>query len=455
MRTRPLQTGSSNRVMRQMRRNEMQRAVPTRREVSFQQLYDAPNAEMPLSDFPALARNAYGAGGGSGGNSVIFSLIDKRMSVFSEAAFKFRNLSDKRLFGDPALASLETPWPDGSAGDLWNRFEQDASLAGNAYIRDAGDQLERLRPDCVTIISTLVPDAVGGQVRKVLGVWYDPSIYDQEREPDFYPISEVAHWAPVPDPLANFRGMSWLTPVIREINGDVRMSEYREAFFKNAATPNIVIRYEQKMAPERIERLATSIKARHTGPDGAFGTLVLDEGADLTVVGADMAQASYDALQAAGETRICMASGVPAIVAGAREGLQASQIGEYQQALRAFADLKMRPNWRSACAALQKLVVVPAGAQLWFDTSDVSALRQGEKDSADTMVQLAAAYNQFFMAGCEPNSITRALAAGDVTLLIHTGLTSVQAQGKPPTPAAPEPPVSAQINGKTPAPAAA
>jgi hypothetical protein len=32
----------------------------------------------------------------------------------------------------------------------------------------------------------------------------------------------VAHWSPIPDPLANFRGMSWLTPVLREIDADQR-----------------------------------------------------------------------------------------------------------------------------------------------------------------------------------------------------------------------------------------
>jgi hypothetical protein len=285
---RELSPGPS-RLMRQVERNELRRAVPTSREVSFRTLYDSPNSEMPLHNFVSLAQNAYGAGGFTG-NSVVFALIDRRMSVFSEATFKYRSLSDKRLFGDASLAKLEKPWPDGSTGDLWTRMEQDASLAGNAYIRDAGDQLERLRPDCVTIVSELVPDAFGSQVRRVLGVWYDPT-FDPDRDPEFYPIAEVAHWAPVPDPLANFRGMSWLTPVVREINGDVRMSEYREAFFKNAATPNLVIKYEQKIAPERVQRLSTALKARHAGPEGAFSTLVLDEGADLTVVGADMAQA--------------------------------------------------------------------------------------------------------------------------------------------------------------------
>lgn len=423
--------------------------------------YGPPNAETPLYDFAALATNAYGAVGftspyaasQAGGNAVLFSLIDKRLSIFTEARFKFRQLSDKHLFGSAALEKLEVPWPDGTTGDLLSRMEQDASLAGNAYIRDCGDQLERLRPDWVTIVSKVTTDGYGQEVRRVIGFWYDP-VGDTDREAAFYPVEDVAHWAPIPDPLSNFRGLAWVTPVIRELAGDIRMSEYREAFFKNAATPNLVIKYSQKMAPERIERLKTAIKARHTGPDGAFGTLVLDEGADLTIVGKDMQGSAFETIQAAGETRMAAAAGVPPLVAGLREGLQASQPGEYQMAMRAFADLKMRPNWRSTCAALAKLIDVPQGAELWYDTTDVSALQEGEKDKADTLVTQSEAISKLIMAGYEPDSVTAAAVAADLTLLKHSGLVSVQMQKleDKTIPSVPNPETSTGLHLPTPVP---
>jgi phage portal protein BeeE len=394
--------------------------------VSFSMLYDLVDNDNLLQNFENHARFAYGAQGEIG-NTVVFSAIDRRASVFAEAVFKWRNKKTKRLFGNEDLRKLEVPWPDGTAGDLWTRLEQDASLAGNAYVRDCGYRLERLRPDWVWIISKIKLDDFGEQVREIVGYYYNP-LNDLEREPAYYTVDEVAHWAPIPDPLANFRGMSWLTPVIREIHADVQMSEFRDAYFRNAASPNVVIKYQQKIGPARIARLKNQIREKHSGAENAFETMVLDEGADMTVIGNSMESATFDALQAAGEARILMASGVPAMIVGAREGIRNSKIGEYDSALRSFADLKMRPNWRSACSALAKLVVAPRDAELWFDTRDVSALRQGEKDAADTMVQQATAANQFFMAGYEPTSIIDALSSGDVTLLVHTGLTSVQAQ---------------------------
>jgi hypothetical protein len=37
----------------------------------------------------------------------------------------------------------------------------------------------------------------------------------------------VAHFAPIIDPLADFRGMSWLTPILREIQADQAMTRHQ------------------------------------------------------------------------------------------------------------------------------------------------------------------------------------------------------------------------------------
>jgi hypothetical protein len=77
----------------------------------------------------------------------------------------------------------------------------------------------------------------------------------------------------------------------------------------------------------------------------------------------------------------------------------------------------MRPLWRSACACLASIVNVPAGAELWFDVSDIAALRQGEKEQADTMAVLAEAAKSFIEAGFTAETVISALTSGDMTLL--------------------------------------
>lgn len=375
-------------------------------------------------------------------SGVVFGVILARLSLFTEAEFKFQRLADKGLYGTPDLTILEEPWPGATTGDLLARMEQDASLAGNAFVRRVdADRLERLRPEWVTIISELVDayDPVTGaetQVRNVVGYHYEPPT-TEKREADIYPVEDVAHWAPIPDPCADFRGMSWLTPVLREIDADLNMTDYRRAFLQNAAMPNLIIKYSTKVGLDKADRVAKQITARHGGVGNAFRTLILDEGADPTVLSQNFEQMQFAAVQSAGENRIAVAAGVPAIVAGLKEGLEAATYSNYGLAMRRFADLTMRPNWRSACGALAKLVTVPADSRLWFDTSAISALQEGEKERADTMSVLAGAANTLITAGFTAESVKSALAASDVTLLVHSGLVSVQLQTPGVQPAVP------------------
>ncbi len=394
---------------------------PTDDSRVFQWSFGAPDNERILPTFMNNA-NAYG------NSAVVFGVTLARLMLFSEAEFKFQNLADKSLFGNQDLDLLEHPWPGGTTGELLARMEQDVSLAGNSFTRNAGSQLERLRPDWVTICSEVVIDPdTQTEIRRVMGYIYCPTS-DSERDDAFYPVDEVAHWSPIPDPLANFRGMSWMTPVLREVDADQQMTDYKRSYLSNAATPNMLIRYSEKIGTDRLSRLSAQIKARHGGVDNAFRTLVLDEGADVTVLGNTFDQMNFTAVQAAGENRIAVAAGVPAIVAGLKEGLDAATYSNYGLAMRRFADLTMRPNWRSACAALSKLVNVPADSRLWYDTSAIAALQEGEKERADTMQVLATAANTLITAGYTADSIKAALAASDVTLLKHSGMVSVQLQ---------------------------
>jgi phage portal protein BeeE len=374
-------------------------------------------------------------------NSVVFGAILARFSLFSEAKFVFRNISDKTVFGaaqtdgrrNTALRILEKPWPNGTTGELLVRMIQDADLAGNAYIWNTGDQLVRLRPDWVTIISAFKTDPLGRPYREVVGYWYEPPVTEQQGygPPQLFLVDEIAHWAPNPDPWAMWRGMSWLTPVLREVNADNAMTQYKTMYLANAASPNLLIKYSQKIGQSTVNRIRDRIADTHGGVENAFKTLVLDEGADATVIGNTFEQMNFSTVQAAGENRIIIASGVPGIVIGSKEGLMAATYSNYEQAMRRFADITMRPLWRSACACLASIVNVPAGAELWFDVSDIAALRQGEKEQADTMAVLAEAAKSFIEAGFTAETVVSALTSGDMTLLKWE---------KPDPPKAPTPP---------------
>lgn len=394
-------------------------------------------SERPQPTYLSFAISAYSS------NSAVFACAMARMQLLSQARFKYQDTTTKRLFGDASLQILGTPWPNGTTADLIASMVQHADIGGNAFVRRAGDRLVSLRPDWVDILSVTVLDGydIEGLPQthdEVLGYLYSEGGIGQGPA-IFYDVAEVAHWAPYPDPLAKWRGMSWLTPVLREIDADISMSQHRQQFFDQAGTPNMVLKYQQKLSPETVNSIRDRWRARYSGPSSAGSTVVLDDGADLTVVGNSFEQMRFTDLQKMGEARIASAAGVPPIVAGLSVGLDAATYSNFSQAMKAFGNGTGSYLWQSLAASLAKLIVVPTGARLWYDTTSIPALLEDAKDRATAMQTSAAAISSFIMAGYDPDSVVSAVMANDLSLLKHSGMTSVQLYKPGEAPASPPP----------------
>lgn len=382
--------------------------------------YGSPNREAVLPQMVGASQDA------NAQSATVFAAVLIRMAMLSEARLTFQRLKDRETFTDARLAVLEKPWPDGTTGDLLARMEQDVCLAGNSFTwdngGDTGDSLVRLRPEWVTIVSELRTDAHGRQYRRAIGYFFDPpatALGGSYGDPAFFDVDEVAHWAPTPDPAASFRGMSWLTPVIRDIQGDTGLSSYKVKYLQNNASPNVLIRYTQKLAPGTVDSIRERMQARYGGIDNSFKTLVLDQGADLTVVGNSLQQMNFETVQQAGAERILAAANVPPILVGLEPIRGAGR--SYQEVVRRFADLWARPQWRSACGALQKFTPgadVDSGAvRLWFDTSDIAALQEAGLEKSQIALVHAQAILTMVQAGASLESAVTAVDVGDVSQL--------------------------------------
>lgn len=381
-------------------------------------------SESLPNDFSGYVNGAYKA------NGIVFAVMLTRMLVFSEARFMYQKLQNGRpgdLFSTRELALLETPWPNGTTGELLSRAIQDTDLAGNHYVAREAGRVRRLRPDWVTIILTAPPElAVASDVA---GYMYQPGGARSQVEPKFYDVSEVAHWSPIPDPEAQYRGMSWLTPIMREIESDKAATAHKQMYFKNAATPNIAVSLRDGLTKRQFEEFKKQMDQNHGGLSNAYKTLYLGQGADITVLGGDMRQMDFKSVQGAIETRIAAAGRVHPVLVGLSEGLQGSSLnsGNFTTARDWFGSNTMRPLWRSIAASYQTLVPRKPGARLWYDDRDIPALRADKKDLAEIEQIAAATINQYITAGFEPASAVACVQNdGDKSLLKHSGLVSVQ-----------------------------
>ena len=372
-------------------------------------------------------------------NGPVFACEALRTRVFSEARFAWQRRDQGRrgqLFTTADLEPLERPWPGGTTQDLLQRMLLSADLGGSAYVCFNGlGHLRILRPDWVTVIRgsdvRSPEDDPDGLDARLLGYVYMPG--GNPAAGEFIEPHEMAHFVPDPDPSQMFRGTSWITAVLREIQGDQLMSTHKLQYFERGATPNLVVSVDAAVTPEQFEEFRRRMDDKHAGVMNAYRTMYLGGGASAQVVGNDLQQLDFKTVQGHGETRIAMAAGVHPVVVGMSEGMQGSSLnaGNYSQARRNVADTTFHPLWR-ACAGALGNIIRPSGnaggAELVADTRDVPFLRQDERVEAEVLQTRAATLSSLISQGFTPESAKALVDTGDFSQLDHTGLVSVQLQ---------------------------
>jgi hypothetical protein len=394
--------------------------------------YAGQKAEPVLDSFVGYVQGGYKS------NGVVFAVSMARAMLFTDITFKWRRFGQRGggtdLFGNPDLTPLERPWPGGTTQSLLMRAEQDATAAGTFFVARDDERFRRLRPDWCEFILTAPPDlAVESDVVGIRYTTGGPRSGGVER---FYPVNPprgankdgfATFWSPIPDPDAQFRGMSWMTPVIKEKMADQAATDHKLQFFENAATPNLAVSLREQVTPAQFKEYVRVMNEASVGLDNAYKTLFTAM-ADVTVIGADMKQLDFRNTQGAGETRICAAGRVPPIIVGLSEGLSAATYSNYAQARRAFGDSWARPQWKSFVGAIAPLLDSPDDAELWYDVSEVAFLREDMKDLAEVQSITMATINAGIAAGWTPESALAAVLTEDLSALVHSGLVSVQLQ---------------------------
>lgn len=366
---------------------------------------------------------------------VIFACILARQQLFSEPRFQYRRYKDGRpgdMFGGQGLAPLEEPWPGATTGDLLALAEAYNSCAGNFFAVRDGAYIRPLRPDWVTIALD-VPE--GGSVwdssTHVAGYLYAPP---DRADPEMFLPEEVAHWMPFPDPEFPWRGMSWLTPVIDELLADREMTKHLRKYLEGGATPNLAVKLDVDTVQKFEEWVSKHDELREKRGGNPYRTLWLGGAATPIPLGHDLKAVDFAEIQSGKEVRIATAAGVHPSLIGLTSGLKGSALnaGNLQELRRQFADLTISPLWRTFAGAMQRIVDVPPStpeegqAELCVDLRDVKALAADAKDRADTLQVEAATIASLITAGFDPDTSVEAVVTGDLTLLEHTGLVSVQ-----------------------------
>lgn len=373
-------------------------------------------------------------------NPVISAAATSRALLVSQLRFVYRNnavsSTPGRTFGDRTLSLLERPGAMKRSAFL-STMELHGSYAGSAYPVVKNGKLFLLRPDWTTVVMasdsdpvtvddmTLPPsDAV------VSAIVYQPEHNGKKGRPEAFVPGEFTIWSPEPDPVYWWRGVSWVSALVREFAIDGQVTEHQSKFFENAATPQLVFTMDPSKTPQEIQEYAAVVNQRFAGTQNAHKNMFLGGGTDVKVVGSMLDNLALKDVSGGFETRVAARSMVPAVVLGIREGLGGSALnsGNYGQTRRQWADKWYTPTADSLCEALQDLLPPKPDAELSWDRSRVMFLQEDEKDAADIRQVNSVALRQLVEAGYEPVSAVEYLHTDDITKLRHTGNVSVQLQ---------------------------
>lgn len=373
-------------------------------------------------------------------NPIVFACMDIRAKLFSEVHFQWRAVDvatnrPSKYFGNNDLLPLEVPYPNGNTGKLLSQAINDVDLHGNSYLVRRGGYLFRLRPDWVEIIIDSPSGDINAIDARIAGYIYRPG-----GQGDAQPllVEEVCHWAPVSDPFFRHLGMSPLTPALTDIYADDALTDFKMRYLANGASPSTVFTMPAGMSPDEFELWVSRFKAEHGRPEDKGKPLFISSGTSMTVVGNSLSELDMKSVQGAGETRIASCLGVPSVLAGLSEGLEASSYAYYSAARRRLFDGTLSPLLHSFAAALETVLTVPGSAFLTYDARDVPWLQSDVKDDADIQSVNATAINTLITAGFDPDSVVTAVTSNDLGKLTHTGMTSVQLLAPGSKSAAPE-----------------
>jgi len=303
--------------------------------------------------------------------------MDERSRALKEAPLKvFDEKNDEWDENNPVELLMRKPNPFRTQADLLETIEQHLSLTGNAFVRKVRDQkgvvreLWTMHPHLVGII----PDAktfIGGYTYKVDGVKYP------------LPVDDVIHLLYV-DPADDYFGISPLVAAARRIDADTELGKFTKQLLLNMAVTSGCFVTEKKLNPEERAIMEDKMASRYVGAVRAGLPMVLSHGMKWEQTSMTMKDLEIGNIAAILESRICLALHVPAVVVGAKVGLDKSTFTNVREAREYMYENTIGPEWQMIAdklgdALLEDFGYTDGNLIARFDTSKIKALQESEQ----------------------------------------------------------------------------
>jgi HK97 family phage portal protein len=321
----------------------------------------------PSGAFIPLANHTYRK------NELIFRGVNLIIGGVLEAPLKVFDSAGNDLRDHPLEALLRRPNPVMSAAQLWRKTILHLYLAGDAYWLKVRNriggiaELWPLRPDRVSVIA----DEFG----LIAGYHYNIK-GDRSR----LALDEVVRFH-FEDPIDDYAGFAPLMAALVRVAIDNEASDMMKSLLQNYAIPPIAVMTQSALDESVVERLRQKWRKAFGGKNRGEPAF-LQQGMDIKTLGLSMRELAFPELDASSQKRVLVAIGVPPVLLG-----QEATFANYEQARQSFYEDTVEPLQAELADAVEHSLLHAdfdrtGRLGVWFDTSEVSALRPARQARA-------------------------------------------------------------------------
>jgi len=304
-------------------------------------------------------------------NELIHACIQKTANTSSQVRLKVYSDKNEELPDHPLAKLIKQPNPLMGEFDFWSSVIIFLNLAGSAayeVVRSRAGipvQLWPLRPDWLKPISTdtayidhyeyKVPmhDAIKLDTRDVL------------RFTDFDPINFF------------LQGYPRIAVAARVGDIDNSATDFIKMFWEKGGVPMGILKSEVKINEDDVVRIRKRWAQRYGGFQNWFSPAVLDTATSYQRIGLTFDEMGFEKLDARNEVKICEIFDIPAIIVGAKIGLDRSTYSNYKEAREAWWQDSLKPMYEKIDDVITNALLPEfTGVKLAWDFSKVPALKE-------------------------------------------------------------------------------
>ena len=302
--------------------------------------YEVLSPQYPSPNPYALAVNGYRK------NEVIYACIQKRATAISEAPMLIyqkppredRKAKVETLDDHPARALLERPNEAMSETEFWRAVE--------IYVLSAGFSVWEIEFNNAQVPINLWPmrpewcSFLRGPNRPLDRIRYQPwGLPPQDVSVDRCLV--FMEFDPI---FPMLKGLSKSMVAMRISATDNAATDFLTSFFQRGAIISGVLKTEQSLQDAEAKRIRERWRDTHGGTENWGDIAVLGSGTTFVPTQMSFREMDFTNIDGRDEARICSIYGVPTLLLGAKVGLTASTLSNFEQARKQFQEETIEPQ---------------------------------------------------------------------------------------------------------------